>query len=180
METADNFFDPLLEVGCEPCIRVFQGEFTKIDLIQPDGSLPGDITNRVIDPEEPFKIHIEWKISGAYKGPFLSAVDDWKLKAFCESIGPGPEMEIGTGSLPIGPIAGPNSDMYWSFDVEVPAHTLPPLEDKKPVPPESNYKKPSGIYKIVVSVFANAHIPGPFDIVGFGELRFLIGVEDPN
>jgi hypothetical protein len=174
MLTADNYFDPLLEVG-NPPIRVFQGEFTKIDLIQPVGSLPGDIANKVINPKEPFDIFIEWKISGAYKGPFLSSVSNWLLTAFCESIGPGEDKQIGTGSLPIGTILGPNDDMTWSFKVNVPAFTLKENDPTNP-PPYGT----SGVYKIIVTVFANANIPGPFDIIGFGELQFLVGAEDPN
>lgn len=156
----DNTFDPYIQVGG---IDWFKGEFTKISLRQDE--LPGYLGNKVIDPAKDFFIDLEWTLTGTEVALRMYDVADWNINVYCESIGPGPEMNLGRQTLPKG---SPLPGVVYTCNFKVPAGTVP----------EHDGSGNSGIYKLVVAVFANAMVPGPFDIVGFGELECLVGVEN--
>ncbi|NTU90349.1 MAG: hypothetical protein HGA60_00340 [Chlorobiaceae bacterium] len=161
MTIADNKFDPYIQVGG---IDWFKGEMLSVSIRQDD--LPGHIGNKVIDPRKDFFIDMQWQLTGTEVALRMFAVSDWKINVYCESMGPGPEMSLGSISVPKGdPVPG----ITYNYSFKVPAGTLP----------EHSGDSNSGIYKLVIAIFANAIIQGPFDVIGFEELPFLIGVENP-
>jgi hypothetical protein len=146
---------------------LFKGEFTSITVIDP--AIPGHTGNLVFNPNKPFDIKLEWKLAGTDVPLYLAGADPtWSVEAFAESIGPGPEMRLAIGTLPKGASVNPAS---YSHTLTVPAGTLP---EGNPFPGQ-----PSGVYKIVCTVFLNSSVPGGFDIAGFVEGP-VIRMEDPE
>jgi hypothetical protein len=86
----------------------------------------------VLDASVPFHIDCSWTIS-----PLAALLlgGQWELSAYVESIGPGPEKEI--GALVTVPLTGTTN---YSATIVVPANTLP----VNPAPPVS------GTYKMVM------------------------------
>jgi hypothetical protein len=86
----------------------------------------------VLDASSPFKIDCSWSIS-----PLAALLlgGQWELTAYVESIGPGPEKEI--GAMVTVPLTGVTN---YSATINVPAGTLP----VNPAPPVS------GTYKVVM------------------------------
>jgi hypothetical protein len=148
---------------------LFTGAFTKLDVIDP--AIPGHVRNLVIDPRKPFNIEITWKIEGSDVPLYLTALDaNWSVEAFAESVGPGPDLRIATGSVSKGTAPFSTTETY-SVTLTVPANTLPEHD------PGQN--SPSGVYMLVVTVFLNSSIGAPgFDIAGFHEGP-MIRVESP-
>lgn len=158
---SNTTFDPRIEVGG---VNLFKGEMTKLELSQAP-ALPHHVSNRAIDPGQPFDIDIEWQCSGAEVPIRMNAVGDWSVFAYAESMGPGPEIDLGGAPATVakGPIL-PDL-MTYSHTITIPANTLP----------EHLQAGASGVYKICVVVFANSTLPGPgSDIVGFGELLTVL------
>ena len=146
---------------------LFTGEFTSISLIDP--AIPGHRGNLVFDPTKPFEIQLAWKLEGSDVPLYLAGADPtWSVEAFAESIGPGPEVRLAIGTLAKGPSVTPAS---YSHTLTVPANTLP---EGNPFPGQ-----PSGVYKIVCTVFLNSSVSGGFDVSGFVEGP-VIRMEDPN
>lgn len=84
----------------------------------------------VLEAGVPFRIRTAWTI-----GPLAALLlgGQWTVTTFVESIGPGPEQEIGHTTVPL------NGSAAYNAVVTVPASTLP----NDPPPPTS------GVYKLV-------------------------------
>jgi hypothetical protein len=156
-------FDPDFGPG------LFHGEFTDIKIIDPQPT-PLNRRNLVIDPTKPFQIEMDWKLEGFFVKPWLAALGgNWSIQVFAESVGPGPDVQIGSVSVPVGAITNPRS---YKATITVPANTLP---EGNPGQPD-----PSGVYNLVCTCFLNSSLGDPgYDIAGFAEGP-TIRVEDPN
>lgn len=167
METvmANTQFDPRVEVGG---VNLFRGDVTRIGMRQ-NPALPTHVSNRLINPDEPFYIEIEWNVSGAEAPLRMNAVGDWAVFAYAESMGPGPEVSLKPyDTVPKGAVGAGGAS--WHHTIEVPANVLT----------EHYENGDSGVYKLVVVIAANSNLPGPGDdVIGYAELPFLIGAENP-
>ncbi|MFI1996629.1 hypothetical protein [Actinoplanes sp. NPDC020271] len=105
------------------------GQFTAI--VKDNNGEPSS----VLEAGEKFEIRCEWKIS---RLAALLLGGRWKVAAYVESIGPGPEKQIG-----LTKVVALNGGTEYHADIEVPAHTLPDLDPHAPAP------EPSGAYKLV-------------------------------
>jgi hypothetical protein len=85
----------------------------------------------VLEASQQFTVHCDWSISALAA---LLLGGEWQVAAYVESIGPGPEQEIGEVDLPL------TGATNYSADILVAANTLP----DNPAPPAS------GAYKVVV------------------------------
>ena len=130
---------------------------------------PGHVPNRVVDPTKPFTVDVEWKLEGGLVPLWLAAMNqNWLVQAYAESMGPGPEVTLGSSTVPKGNFSSPAANVFeYSTTITVPANTL------------TEHLPDSGIYKVVASVFLNSSVPGPFDIAGFYEAE-LIKAENPE
>ncbi len=139
-----------------------EGEFTYVELIDP--AKPGNGA-RVFNPNQPIEIAMEWELHNAALWLANSATGTWDIEVFAESIGPGPELRIAAGSVPVG---NP-TDTSWSFTATVTPGTL--------VEGNPGSGNPSGVYKLVLTAFLNGNVNG-FDVCGFAEGP-VFKVEDP-
>ncbi len=137
----------------------FKGEFTKVKIIDP--AFPGQVPNLVIDPTRNFDIELEWKIEGFDVPLYLAALGgNWDVEVFAESLGPGPELRIAQTTVAAGPPGGTLHTYATTVTVVAPSGLL----EGNPGP------GPSGVYKLVVTVFLNSNLGAPgFDICGFAE-----------
>ena len=149
---------------------LFQGLFETLAVLDP--AQPGNTGNLVLDPTQPYTVRMRWEIFGGEVPLYLAALSkQWRVAAYAESIGPGPEITLGTDTVPVS--TGVNDPTrpfgkIWEHDLTVPAGTLP--EDGA-----GN----SGVYKIVATVFLNSSIGAPgYDIAGFADGP-LIRIENP-
>ncbi|NUR96432.1 MAG: hypothetical protein HOV67_14380 [Kribbellaceae bacterium] len=104
------------------------GSVTAVAIIDHDGN-----PNRVLDDQFPFDVTVDWTV----QPPATAALLDgkWTVKAYAESMGPGPEVPIGSRTVPA------NGGPAYAAKITVPAGTL--LPDKGP---------DSGVYKLVVVI----------------------------
>ena len=104
----------------------------------------------VLEAAQPFTVHAEWDIS-----PLAALLlgGEWQLAAYVESIGAGPEQQI--GPTVTVPLTGATS---YSADIIVPAGTLP----DNPAPPAS------GVYK-TITVLTHRNFGATTDVVGLVE-----------
>ena len=158
-------FDPHLET---PVSVLFKGEFTSIRCVDPAATFPGvSVSNLVFDGSRPFNVELEWELSGSLVPLWLSALGgSWSVEAYAESMGPGPEIQIASTSVPANP-----ATLAYASTLIVPAGTLP----------EGNPSVggPSGKYKIVCSCFLNSSLGPPgYDISGYVEGP-VIRIENP-
>jgi hypothetical protein len=105
-----------------------EGSVTAVAIIDHDGN-----PNRVLDDEFPFDVTINWTVEPPATAVLLDG--NWTVKAYAESMGPGPEVLIGSKVVPA------NGGPAYAATITVPANTLPP--DKAP---------DSGVYKLVVVI----------------------------
>jgi hypothetical protein len=149
---------------------LFTGEFTSVIVVDP--AIPGHVPNLVIDPTKDFNIELKWKLEGSDVPLYLAALGgNWDIQVYAESIGPGPDFRIANASIPAGP---PVTPALYATTLTVPAGTLP---EENPTPSNTD---PSGVYKIVVTVFLDSVLGSPgFDICGFSEGP-IIKVENPE
>ncbi len=89
--------------------------------------------NKVIDSQFPFDVKVEWNVGPANTATLLDGT--WTVKAYAESMGPGPEVLIGSAAVPA------NGGLIYTTTISVPSGTLPP--DAPPA---------SGVYKLVVVI----------------------------
>jgi hypothetical protein len=89
----------------------------------------------VLDAGLDFTISTTWEISALAA---LLLGGEWHVAAYVESIGPGPEQQIGPTEVRLL-----NGGTTYAADIVVPANTLPNLDPAAPNP------APSGAYKIV-------------------------------
>ena len=64
-----------------------------MEVLDPTGVAPAN----VIDSGDPFKVKVEWTIP---QGQAQLMAGSFRLRVFAESIGPGPELQIGAEDLP--------------------------------------------------------------------------------
>lgn len=133
-------------------------------VIDPDGH-----PNQVLDPDGPFDIEVDWYIEGLvnYQLALGCAAQGarWRITAYGESIGPGPEAEIGQRLVPVpGFTSQTRMRTDYSAKVTVPAGTLP----------ENTPGGASGLYEISVVVFLNWRGPGGEDLIGFANARPIL------
>lgn len=160
-------FDPQLEVNG---FNLINGEAETLVIIDPATPNPPFVKNLVVDGTKPFDVKVKWKLDGYLVPVWLSALtsSQWNVELFAESMGPGPEIRIASGTLPVGPIVNPKT---YELTLTVPANTLPEGN------PAAN--DPSGIYRLTASIFLNSNLGAPgYDIAGFAE-GTIIKVESP-
>jgi hypothetical protein len=120
------------------------------------GSVTADVLDNngspatVLEAGQQFTIHAEWEISALAA---LLLGGEWQLAAYVESIGAGPEQQVGP-TVTVALNGGTN----YSADVIVPANTLP----NNPAPPNS------GVYK-TVTVLTHRNFGAITDVVGVVE-----------
>jgi hypothetical protein len=104
----------------------------------------------VLEASAPFTIQCSWTIS-----PLAALLlgGQWQVAAYVESMGPGPEQEVGP-TVTIALNGGTN----YSANIVVPANTLP----NNPAPPAS------GVYK-TVTVLTHRNFGATTDVVGIVE-----------
>ena len=104
----------------------------------------------VLEADQPYIVRAEWQISALAA---LLLGGEWQLAAYVESIGPGPEQQVGpTVTVPL------TGATNYSADITVPANTLP----NNPAPPDS------GVYK-TVTVLTHRNFGAITDVVGVVE-----------
>jgi hypothetical protein len=104
----------------------------------------------VLEAGATYTIHADWNIS-----PLAALLlgGDWQLAAYVESIGAGPEQQVGaTVTIPL------TGATNYSADISVAAGTLP----NNPAPPAS------GVYK-TVTVLTHRNFGATTDVVGIVE-----------
>lgn len=166
-------FDPHLVTASN--ITLIEGQFTSMQCIDPANTFPGlSQGNLVMDPSRPFYIDVEWRLSGSLATLWMAALmrtpggapNNWVVEAYAESIGPGPEIQVGQTTVPVNPL-----NMTYSARINVGAGTLP----------EGNpgAAGPSGKYKLACSCFLNSSWGPPgYDITGFVEGP-IVRIENP-
>lgn len=133
-----------------------EGEVTSVAIIDP---VP--VGNLVVDPTTQFEVAVEWRVLGLFTDLWLNSMtNDWSVQVYAEAIGAGPEKRIATTTKGKNDfVSGPGpSERQYSVVLQVPPNTLD--EDSNDV---------SGVYKLVVTVFLDSAIAGPFDMAGFLE-----------
>jgi len=163
-------FDPNVPVGA----LTITGDFTAAVLVE---EVPAfGVGNLVLDPTQPFDIKVEWAIDGNVAELWLTALSvaspDWIVTAYAESVGPGPELIVGTVNVPVLPFASANAPFQYSTTITVPPNTL---AEENPGDPTV-----SGVYKLVVTVFLDSNLGS----LGYDMMASATGpvikVEDPN
>jgi hypothetical protein len=165
----DQSFDPTIP-------GYLEGEVGPIVLSAPATFPPPALRRLVVDPGKPFEITVEWEIFGDLVPLWLSAVDKvWNVEVYAESVGPGPEITIGSATVgsdvtqPCTSNPGKSNCTKYSAKVVVAAGTLPEDDGAS-----------SGIYKLVATVFLNSSLSGQgYDLAGFTEGP-IIRVEGPQ
>ncbi|MET9273677.1 hypothetical protein [Kribbella sp. NPDC003557] len=109
-------------------LAALEGSVTAVAIIDHDGN-----PNRVIDDQFPFDVIVKWTVTPPATATLLDGT--WTVKVYAESIGPGPEVLIGTRNEPA------NGGPAYSAKLTVLPGTLP-----ADVPPDS------GVYKLVVVI----------------------------
>jgi hypothetical protein len=153
----DQSFDPTIP-------GYMEGDVTSIAITAP-ATFPSPALRRlVVDPSQPFDVTVEWEIFGALVPLWLAGLaPDWNVSVFAESIGPGPEVKLGSTTVAktaVQPctVPKPNCSKYTAT-VTVPPNTI--TED---------VGNDSGTYKLVATVFLNSNLGTPgFDLTGFRE-----------
>lgn len=127
------------------------GSVDSVVLIDPDGN-----PNKVLDDGLPFSVRVNWTVGPASTATVLDGT--WTVRAYAESMGPGPEVAIGSTNEPA------NGGSAYSTTIDVPAGTLP-----ADVPPDS------GVYKLVVVITYRTAQNLLTEIAAFSEgVTFLI------
>ncbi len=167
---ANTTFDPDLGVGR------LQFKCTEFKVVDPASAPPhpgfGSQPNYVLDPNKPFNIELEWEGEGFFLPLWMHAMNsNWVVKAYAETVGPGPDVALVTNSLePKANYGGSYSNRKWKHTLSVPAGKL--VEGD---PGSLN----SGIYKISVTIFLNSSIAGGYDISGFTQKSITVRAEAP-
>jgi hypothetical protein len=156
---------------------LMQGDVTSVAITDPQPFV-GGVGNHVVDPTKPFDLTVEWELFGQLVPLWLSALaGDWDVSIYAESLGGGPEVRLGSASVP-----STNTQPCTVNQVQVNCTkytatiTVPPgkLEEHSPG------TDVGGIYKLVVAVFLNSNIAGlpGYDLVGYREGP-IIQAENP-
>lgn len=160
-------FDPNLEIQFPPGSGTFvdaaKGDITSVTVLE-QPPVTGGLPNRVINPEKPFTVKVEWRVFGALATLWLAALEanDWRVTCYAESMGPGPEIELGTVFVDA-------RSSQLDYEAEIVVNPGSGLEEHLPN---------AGVYKLTVTVFLNSNLGEPgYDMIGFSEGP-LIQVED--
>jgi hypothetical protein len=121
------------------------GTVDAVAVIDHDGN-----PNRVIDDQFPFDVKVRWSV----KPPATATLLDgrWTVKVFAESMGPGPEVPIGTA------VVAANGGPSYNAQITVPVGTLPP--DRAP---------DSGVYKLIVVITYRTRLNVLTEMAAFSE-----------
>jgi hypothetical protein len=150
-----NFDSPFLAA-------ILDGDITAIDTQDLDGN-----PNRVLDPALAFTVTVTWNNTGTLV-PFMGG--EYTARVYAESVGPGPEKEIGHATVPV------NGSGNYSVTIVVPAGTLDAAEPD--LPNNTGAFEPSGVYKLVAVVsYSNFGVNLP--IAGFREEIQLFEIRNP-
>jgi len=76
--------------------------------------------NSVIDRHQASAVHVDFGISGTWAWLLWGT---WHLKAVAESIGPGPEFNLGTMDIPMT-LVPPVTNRTWSVNIPIPPGTV--------------------------------------------------------
>lgn len=131
-------------------IGALDGSIVSVALLDPDST-----PNTVLDRNLPFLVRVNWETHPL--APALALGGDWHVRAFVESVGPGPEMQIGPTvvvSAGAGVVVPPQK--RYTATINVPPNTLPANAPA------------SGIYKLVV-VVTHINFGVKTEIAGFIE-----------
>jgi len=105
-------------------------------------------------------VHVEWTVPFPHN---MTLGGSFQLRAYVESIGPGPEKQLGTDQI-VPVVAGTVS---YETDILVPGGTLLGEGELYPPPPTVGGVPVSGVYKIIAVL---QHLnPGPTFVSGFAE-----------
>jgi hypothetical protein len=108
---------------------------------------PGLNPVSIIRTSDAWQVHVTWDTSGLFV-PLVNPAASWNISAYLESIGPGPEAVIATGTEPFGPPANAHN---YSKVLNIAAGAVP-----------------AGPYKLVVVItLTSAGVPMP--IAAFSE-----------
>ena len=153
-----------------------EGDVTVLAVDAPANFPPPAIGNQVVDPKKAFTLKVEWEVFGAISALWVGGLGalgaSWAVTAYAESIGAGPEKQIGSATVATGASAPSTvhpGGLKYTATVPVAAGAL--TEDLS--------TDESGMYKLAVSVFLNSSLPGGFDLTGYLEGP-IIRVEDPE
>ncbi|MFN0091223.1 MAG: hypothetical protein ACKVWR_13285 [Acidimicrobiales bacterium] len=112
--------------------------------------------NSVIDRNVGFRVRADWHLDGTLKSMIAGT---WTVRMFVESMGPGPEAQLGSATVPLG--ANPN----YTATINVAPNALPAG------PPDS------GVYKLVM-VITHEAFGVKSEMAGFGDGP-LFNVREP-
>jgi len=121
------------------------GAVTGVAVIDHDGN-----PNKVIDDDQAFDVTVDWTVSPPVTAVLLDGT--WTVRAYVESMGPGPEKAIGTVNVPA------NGGTNYAAKITVPVGTLP-----------SDVAPDSGVYKLVVVITYRNRFGRLTEIAAFSE-----------
>jgi len=124
----------------------------------------GVAPSSVIDIDDPFKVKVKWEVPAGV-APILGG--DFRIRVFAESMGPGPEKQLGTET--IVPVV-PGQEKY-EIDIDILDHQL---EGEGTLPSGENC---SGVYKLVTAL--QHRNPAPTEVGGYAEADGLIQIRRP-
>jgi len=124
----------------------------------------GVAPSSVIDIDDPFKVKVKWEVPAGV-APILGG--DFRIRVFAESMGPGPEKQLGTETIvPVVPGQEKNE-----IDIDILDHQL---EGEGTLPSGENC---SGVYKLVTAL--QHRNPAATEVGGYAEADGLIQIRRP-
>jgi len=122
------------------------GTGPNVSVLDPDSN-----PNTVLDTGLPFYIRVEWSIAGGV-APLIAGT--WYVSAYADSVGPGPEVQVGA-TMPV-PLTGP---LNFSTTITVPPGALP----------SASGSASSGVYELV-TIITHTNVFGvATEMTGFAE-----------
>ena len=111
-----------------------------VSLPDPDGT-----PNRVLDRNLGFRIHAQWTVTG---GVSTTIGGTWRVRAFAESMGPGPEYDLGS----VDTAVVPQDPHTYISHILVPGNTMD-----------------VGVYKLVIVITHTNSLGVATEMTGFAE-----------
>ena len=131
-------------------VPALTGNVTNVALIDPDGT-----PNKVLDVDLAFSVKVNWTVTPPATAQLLDGT--WTIRAYAESMGPGPEAIIGTATV------AANGGNAYSASITVPAGTLP-----------ADVAPDSGVYKLVVVITYRTQNNVLTEIAAFSEGTYFL------